>query len=117
MGNVIEFPTKAVQGWNSIERTLQEIFREADVPMEMQDEVLAQMKEVFERYNVQFSVALELPRGLPQDQSVAVFSAVSSAFENYAKQLHEFTSGILFERLQIEMELYRLRHDTGSNDT
>jgi len=83
----------------------------------MQDEVLVHMKEVFERYNVQFSVVLELPEDLPQDQSMVVSSAVNRAFENYARQLHEFTNGILLERLQIEIELYRLRHDGDSNDT
>jgi hypothetical protein len=116
MGDIIEFPTKATQEWAGIERTLREIFREAVAPKEMQDEVLAQMKEVFERYNVQFNVALELPGNLPKDQSAAVSSAVSSAFADYEKQLHDFMNRILLERLQIEIELYKLRHD-GNDDT
>ena len=43
MGDVIESPTRTVKGWAGIERTLQAIFSEAVVPMEMQDEVLPKM--------------------------------------------------------------------------
>lgn len=116
MGDVIEFPTQAVQGWAGIERTLREIFRKVAAPMEMQDEVLAQMKEVFQRYNVQFSVALELPGNLPQGQSAAVSSALRRTFGDYEKHLHDFTNHIFLERLQLEIELYKLRHD-GNDDT
>jgi hypothetical protein len=116
MGDVIEFPTKAVQDWVGVERTLREIFRKVAAPMEMQDAVLTQMKEFFQRYNVQFSLTLELPENLPQDQSAAVSSAVSRAFEDCGKQLHDFMNHILLERLQLEIELYKLRHD-GNDDT
>jgi len=111
VGELIQFPTQAVQGWPSIERTLRKIFQEVVAPLKMQDEVLAHMKEVFERYNVQFNVALELPANLPQDQNVAVFSAVSQAFADYEKQLHDFMNSILLERLQIEIKIYKLRHN------
>ena len=116
MGDIIEFPTRATQGWSLIEQTLREIFQQAAAPIEMQDEVLAQMKEVFERYDVQFNVALELPRNLPQTQSAAVSSTVSRAFADYEKQLHDFMNSILLERLQIEIEMCKLRHEI-TNDT
>ena len=83
----------------------------------MQDEILAQMKEVFQRYNLKFSVALELPGNLPQELSAAVSSSVNRAFRDYERQLNDLMNQILLERLEIEIELYRLRHDKGDGNT
>ena len=117
MGDVIEFPTQTIQGWVEIERTLREIFGETAAPIEMQDEVLSQMKEIFQRYNVEFSVELELPGNISQEQKEAVSSSVNRAFGAYEKQLQNFMNHILLERLQIEIEIYKLRHYKGNDNT
>lgn len=113
MGDVIEFPCQTVRGWADIERTLRTIFVEAAASAEMQDEVLSQMKEVFQRYNVKFSVPLELPGTLPQEQREAIALCVSRAFADYERQLHDFMNHIFLERLQLEIELYKIRHEEG----
>ena len=111
MGDLIEFPSQTVQGWTKIEHTLREIFSKAAAPAEMQDEVLGQMKAVFQRYNVKFSVPLELPANLSEEERQAVSSLVERAFADYERQLQDLMNNILLERLQIEIKLYKFRHD------
>jgi hypothetical protein len=67
------------------------------------------------RNNVRFNVALKLPANLPQDQNVAVSSAVSQAFAEHEKHLQHFMNSILLERLQIEIEIYKLRQNYPSD--
>lgn len=117
MGDVIDFPSRTVQRWADIERTIRRIFSDAAVSAEMQDEVLGQMKDVFQRYSVTLTVPLELPGNLTEDQRESVADSVGRAFADHERQLHDFTNHILLERLQIEIELYRLRHDKGDNRT
>ena len=77
----------------------------------MQDEVLGQMKAVFQRYNVKFNVPLELPANLSEEERQAVSLSVERAFADYEKQLQDLMNNILLERLQIEIELYKFKHD------
>ena len=111
MGDVIEFPSRAVQGWAQVERTLREIFTKAATPADMQDEVLSEMNKFFHRHNMKFSVPLELPANLSEQQREDISSLLGRAFRDFEKQLHDYTNNILLERLQLEIELYKLRHE------
>ena len=111
MGDLIEFPSQTVQGWTKIEHTLREILSKAAAPAEMQDEVIGQMKAVFQQYNVKFSVPLELPANLSEEERQAVSLLIERAFADYERQLHDLMNNIFLERLQIEIELYKFRYD------
>jgi len=111
MRNIINFPTRAVRGWTEIERTLRSIFTQASAPTEMQYEVLTRMKEVFQRYSVEFGVSLELPANFSPQQQEAVATSLRRALEDHEKRLQDFMNQILLERLQLEIELYKLRHE------
>ena len=76
MGDVIEFPSRTVQGWAQIERTLRETFSKSTATVEMQDEVIGQMKEVSQRYDLQFAVPFEMPANLSEQQKESVASPV-----------------------------------------
>lgn len=110
MGDIIKFPTRTVRGWAEIEQTLQTIFTQASAPIEMQNAVLSRMKEVFQRYSVEFGVFLELPAFSPEQQE-AVALSLRRALEDHEKRLQDFMNQILLERLQLEIELYKLRHE------
>ncbi len=111
MADIIEFPSQTVQGWAGIERTLRNLFDKANAPIEMQEEILIKMKDVFKRYNVKFSVPIELPAILPDELREAVVLSIDRALADYVKQLHDFTSNIIYERLLFEIELYKLRYE------
>ena len=44
MNNIVNFPTKAVQEWNSFEKTLTNILAESEASLEMTDIVISRMK-------------------------------------------------------------------------
>ena len=111
MGDIIKFPTRAVRGWAEIERTLRAILTQASAPIEMQNEVLSRMKKVFQRYSVEFGVSLELPANFSPEQQEAVAMSLCGALEDHEKRLQDFMNQILLERLQLEIELYKLRHE------
>ena len=111
MGDIIEFPTRTVRGWAEIERALRAIFAQASASKEMQDEVLSRMKEFFYRCSVRFGVSLQLPASLSTEQREAVALSVRRAFEDHEKRLQDFMNQILLERLQLEIDLYKLRHE------
>lgn len=107
--NVIEFPTRAVRDWVVMERTIQEIMQEGGGSTEMIKEVCGRMKETWEKYNTQFGFALELPQ-LPPVLARAINDSVQKAIKDLVDQIHEYTSKIFYDRLLLEIELYKLRH-------
>lgn len=111
MGDIITFPTRAVRGWTEIERTLRAIFTQASASIEMQNEVFSRMEEVFQRFSVEFGVSLELPANFSPEQQEAVVTSLRRALEDHEIKLQDFVNQILLERLQLEIELYKLRYE------
>lgn len=111
MGEIIEFPSRVTQEWAEIDQVLRKIFTNIAAPVDMQDEVLSHMKEFFHRFNVNFSLSFELPANLSKKQRQDISSSFNHTNTSFEKQLHEYTSSILLERVQVEIELYTLRHD------
>ena len=108
--NVIEFPTRAVRDWIILERTFRGILERSGAPPEMMEEVCARMKEAIEKFNGQFKFALELPP-LPERLKKIIDDALQRATKELADQVHEYTNQLIFDRLQLEVELYNLRHE------
>lgn len=111
--NIIEFPTRAVREWIMIEKTIRGVLEEAGASPEMTEEVCARMKDVYEKYNHMFTLALKLP--LPEymsfEERSAVDDAIRNAVEGLKMDIHEYTSQVLFDRLRLEIELYKLRSE------
>lgn len=110
VGDIINFPAQAVREWAEIERSIRDIFTQVSAPVEMQNEVLNRMKDIFQRYNVKFGVPIEFNISLSPAQQEAINLSLGRAFEGLGKQMQDFTNQILFDRLLIEIELYKLRH-------
>lgn len=76
----------------------------------MMEEVCARMKEALEKFNGQFKFALELPP-LPDELKRIIDGAMQKATKELADQVHEYTSQLMLDRLQLEVDLYNLRHE------
>ena len=109
MGDVIDFPGQALQEWAGFEHTIRRLMKGLP-PVEMQDEVVAQMKNFFLRHNLKFRLPIELPGSLSETHKKDILSSISLALKGFEQQIHGYTNRILMERLQVEIELYRLRH-------
>jgi len=109
--NVIEFSTGSAPEWMMFEKTIREALEKADASREMTQEVSARMKEVYERYDRKFTLALSspLPENLSSKQRMEIDNSIRNAVEGLTKEIHEYTSQVLFDRMCIEIELYKLR--------
>ena len=107
---VIEFPTSDVRSWVSCEKTIRQALEKADASPEMIKDVCVRMKEYFKKFNVRFEVAfLQLPP-LSEEHKKAIDKALADAGKKLGDQVHEFTAGLMVDRLKLEIELYGLRH-------
>jgi hypothetical protein len=111
--NVIEFPTRVVREWIMVEKTIREVLEQAGASPEMTKEVCARMKGVYEKYNRMLTLALKLPlpEYLSMEQRRAIDDAIRNAVEDFKKQIHEYSSQVLLDRLCLEIELYKLRSE------
>ena len=109
--NVIELPTGSAREWIMFEKTIREALEKAGASQEMTQEVSARMKEVYERYDRKFTLALSppLPENLSLKQRREIDNSIRNAVEGLTNEIHEYTSQVLFDRLCIEIELYKLR--------
>jgi len=111
MGNVINFPSRSVREWADIERTFRELLKQVPLPIEMQNDLLVRMKEFFHRFNAQFGFSFELPPTFSLEQQEVILSAFRNAIKDHEKKLHDFMNELLLDRWQLEVELYKLRHE------
>jgi len=109
--NAVEFPTGSEREWIMFEKTIQEALEKVGASEAMTQEVSARMKEVYERYDRKFTFALSLP--LPENLSLKqrreIDHSIRTAVGRLTDEIHEYTSEVLFDRLCMEIELYKLR--------
>ncbi len=112
MAKVIEFPVREVYDWNIIEKTIRTMLEEYSAPLEMQNEICSRMKDVFIKYNIQFETNFQLPvpSCATQEETKALNLSVSKAFSELGKKINDLMNTVLFDRLLIEIELYKLRN-------
>lgn len=110
MADLIEFPTRAVRGWIEYEQALREVLTQSNANSDMQDELIARMKGVYDQYNIDFRVTADISINLLEDLREQIALAFRNAFGNLEKQIHDFTNHVLFDRLLLEIELYQLKH-------
>ncbi len=108
---VKEFHTSSAGEWIMFEKTIREALEKAGASQEMVQEVSARMKEVFKRYDrkFNFALALPLPENLSSKQREEIDDSIRKAVEGLTNEINEYTSEVLFDRLCLEIELYKLR--------
>ncbi len=111
MAKIIEFLVKEVYDWNIIEKTIRPKLDEYSAPLEMQNVICNRMKDVFIKYNIKFETNFQLP--IPacatQEETKALNLTVSNAFSELGKKINDLMNIVLFDRLLIEIELYKLK--------
>jgi hypothetical protein len=110
VSNVIQFPIRAVREWIILERSFRGILERSGASPEMMEEVCARMKEAQEKFDCEFKLALELPP-LPEGLKTIIDGAMQKATKELADQVHEYTNQLRLDRLQMEIQLYKLRHE------
>ncbi len=108
--NIIQFPTHAVREWIGYEKIIKRGLKERGASPEMTEEVCARMKEAFEKFRTRFEFSCHMPP-LPEELRVAIQDSINRALKMFGDQIHEYTANILLDRLQLEIELYNVKHE------
>jgi len=113
MTNVIQFPTKTSQDWLMLEKTLRSILNDVNAPLEMQDTICSNMKDVFNKYNIDlsFSLSLTYPADTTNEQHEVVKSEIDKGINELGQKLHNFTNEVILDRIQLEIELYNYKNN------
>ena len=110
MVKIIEFPTKSVRVWTSMEQTLRKALTEANMPLTMADEIVSHMRKHWEKYsNMKLAFEVQLPSGIDDAISEAVDEAIRQGVEDMAEQIQNLTNHALLDLLVKEIQLCTLR--------
>ena len=114
MDNIIDFPKKDEREWLIIEKSIKMNLNETNrLSNNDIDYICKRIKEFyFEVMNEKFSFNFEIPQGISEEKRKELINSVKNSFK---KQIHNYTSKILYERLEFEVELlmkgYKLEED------
>lgn len=97
MSNIIEFPTKSVQDWNTIEKTLRDILNKSDASSDFTKVILERMELAYKEHEFDYQMSFNLPPEYVEQ--------VNEQLTAYTKALQKRTTDLLFSRLKIEIEL------------
>lgn len=109
MAQIVQFPTNAERQWTEFEEIINRFFSEHGVTdEELRATVLQRMKQFFLLVGRSFSldIGLPLPGRLTLDETDAIEHAVRDKMDAIAKQIHNLTSELFFDRLTLEMKAY-----------
>lgn len=109
--NLVQFPTKAVRDWATLERSLRPAFLEAGLSEAAEDRLLQVMKEFYEGVlsaDLDLTIpAFSVEHANPETLAAAIKAHFSAALE---EQLHAFTNRLFIDRLKREMDFI---HELG----
>lgn len=105
MDNVIKFPSRGAQEWIDLENTIREVMEKDSSSKEMQDEIVDEMRAIFERLS-----PIEFVFEMPLDISSAQAEKLERSAEDLRTQIKSFTSYTFLEFFILNYKLYQLRH-------
>ncbi len=109
--NVVEFPTRLARKWAGFERFIPDMLQQQyGATPEMMNEVCGRMKECWKKLDVDISLPFRMVLGLNEKAQKAFDDSFQKLKEGLAYQIGKLVKEILLDRLNMEVELYNLRH-------
>lgn len=107
---VFPFPVQKQQTVEGINQLIRAYLGEMTTDTELVNYVSERMKDFVETYasrtfNPNFDLAL--PPGTSPQQVQALLESIDQGFQNIAGQIHEMITKLIFERLYLEVEIYK----------
>jgi len=113
MADIIKFPTKEIRDWRLLEKSFISILTEANASDEMKAYVINRMKKVVStKFDREFKLSFDLQNlsNISSETQEAINKMINDGIENLSKQIHAYTNEMLFDRLLLEIELYKLKN-------
>jgi len=97
MSNIVEFPTKLVQDWVVIERSLRDVLNSTDASNEFVDLIIERMQASYKEHQLDYQLSFNLPENYAEN--------VLSALTDFSKALQQRTNELMLSRLILEIKL------------
>ncbi|WP_438863558.1 hypothetical protein [Neptunicella sp.] len=97
MSNIIEFPTKSVRDWISIENTVRSLLNQSNASDKLTEVVVDRMKGALEEHQFEYSLSLNV-----KEEPV---EKVNHKIADFAKALQDHSNNLLLSRLFLEVRL------------
>jgi hypothetical protein len=107
---IIEFPTKQERECDKLEKLLKTAFSTQEAPPELEEDICYRLKEVFDKYFIDFAVNFKIPRPkqATDEEMKAIGEVVGKKLFSMAQKASETTGGLLCEIVKMEFELFEL---------
>jgi hypothetical protein len=107
---IIEFQTKQERECGKLEKLVKAAFRAQEAPPELEEDICYRLKEVFDKYFIDFAVNFKIPRPkLATDEEMkAIGEVVEKKLLSMVKKASKTTGGLLCEIVKMEFELFEL---------
>jgi len=117
MDNVINFPARSEHSWNKVEQSIRTMLNKTMADAAMQDDILAHMKNAYEKYNATFNIKLnmKMPSGTTPDDKKNIADNFRQAFGDLETQVQDLMQEALMDRLLLEIQLYNARKSARKN--
>lgn len=111
MDNLINFPAKAVREKNSFDKAVRTLLTQSDINSEAIDSLMAKLHPLWDQYQHQFNISFSLPSTLNKSDAEKINTSFRDALERFQRDLYNFNSTLLLDRVKAEIKIYRLEHD------
>jgi vacuolar-type H+-ATPase catalytic subunit A/Vma1 len=108
MGEIINFPSKSVRDWATIERAMNETLSSQSVSSAFHARLVERMKSFYETMQIDFNFTIDaaFPSTISRDQVTAICSEIGEKIGVAStEKLQAFTYKLFFDRLAVEVDL------------
>ena len=107
---IVEFPTKQERECDKLEKLVKAAFSAQEAPPELEEAICSKLKEVFDKYFIDFAVNFKIPRPkhATDEEMKVIREVVEKKLFSMAKKASETTGGLLCEIVKMEYELFEL---------
>ena len=107
---IVEFPTKQERECDKLEKLVKAAFSAQEAPPELEEAICSKLKEVFDKYFIDFAVNFKIPRPkhATDEEMKVIREVVEKKLFSMAKKASETTGGLLCEIVKMEFERFEL---------
>lgn len=111
MGDLIQFPTKPLRDWVTVEGKIKDQLVRAGASDEMIAEVIPRMQSYWMKFDVplSFSFNLETPERGSDILMMDIENSVRKAATDFIKKIQKHNFDLLIDRLVLEIDLYKAK--------
>lgn len=113
MGDILEFPSREVQGLSYLESQLRDLLSAKGADEELMEFAAKTVRDIYERFasSENYSFSVQLPEGTPADDAEALRVAIQDGVEHIRSENHAIIVRLIAELAMAEVRLFQNSRD------